>query len=149
MSKSLMRVGSIFQRLLHGPEAADSGRVIRAEEREFLERVHQVAGEHLADPSFTTTYAAECLEISRMHLNRRLRTLTGKSTHQLIQEMRLESAREVLVTERLPVSAVAERVGFKSVSQFTRAFRLRFGAPPGEYRKQNLEIPPPPRGPRS
>ncbi len=149
MAKSFIRVGSIFQRLLHGPEAVDSGHVIRAEEREFLERVHRVAGEHLADPSFTTANAAECLEMSRMHLNRRLRTLTGKSTHQLIQEMRLESAREVLSMERLTVAAVAERVGFKSVSQFTRAFRLRYGAPPAEYRRQNPEVPPPPKGPHS
>ncbi len=149
MSKSHPEIGEILRHFLHGQQGASTERVIRVEEKEFLERVHRVAGEHLADPSFTTANAADCLEMSRMHLNRRLRTLTGKSTHQLIQEMRLESAREVLVTEQLPVAAVAERVGFKSISQFTRAFRLRFGAPPAEYRKQNLEVPPPPREPRS
>ncbi len=146
MSKSHPGLGEILRHFLHGQQGAAAEKVIRAEEREFLEHVHRIAGEHLSDPSFTTANAAECLEMSRMHLNRRLRTLTGKSTHQLIQEMRLESAREVLVTEQLPVAAVAERVGFKSISQFTRAFRVRFGAPPAEYRNHTPKVPPPPKG---
>ncbi len=143
MSKSHSGIGEILRHFLHGPQTASSNRVIGAGEREFLERVQRLAEERLADPLFTTSDAAECLEMSRMHLNRRLRTLTGKSTHQLIQEMRLESARGVLLTEPLPVASIAARVGFKSVSQFTKAFRLRYGAPPAEYRKQNPDVPPP------
>ncbi len=137
MSKSHAGVGEILRHFLHGSQTTSPGHVIGTEEREFLERVHRIAEEHLADPFFTTSEAAECLDMSRMHLNRRLRTLTGKSTHQMIQEMRLESARGVLLEEPLPVAAIAARVGFKSVSQFTKAFRQKYGAPPAEYRKQN------------
>ncbi len=147
MSNSSSGVGEILRHFLHGPQAAPTKRVIRAEEREFLERVHKLAEEHLADPLFTTSDAAGCLDMSRMHLNRRLRTLTGKSTHQLLREMRLESAREVLAGDPSPIAVVATRVGFKSVSQFTKAFRLMYGAPPGEYRKLN-PVGPPPREPR-
>ncbi len=144
MSKSSLSVGTILHHFVHGPQGSSSDRPIRADEREFLGRVDRITEEHLADPLFTTANAAEYLGISRMHLNRRLRILTGQSTHQLLQEKRLECAREILVTESLSVAAIAGRVGFRSTSHFTTAFRLKYGAPPGEYRRQNPEAFPPP-----
>lgn len=136
MSKSLFKLEEIFRHLIHGPTEPSSGPPVRLGNKEFLDSMRRMAEEHISDPLFTTSDAAESLGMSRMHLNRRLRTLTGKSTHQLIQELRLESARTALLTQSQPVSAIAEQVGFKSVSQFTRAFRLKYGAPPAEYRKQ-------------
>ena len=112
MSKSISRFGVLLQHLIHGPPVSPPDHPIRTEERESLGRVNRVAEEHLADPLCTTADAAECLGLSRVHLNRKLRSLTGRSTHQLLQEMRLESARRILLSESLPVTAVAERVGF-------------------------------------
>jgi len=143
MSKSLFRFEEIFRHLIHGPTEPSSGPPVRLGNKEFLDCMHRMAEEHLSDPLFTTSNAAESLGMSRMHLNRRLRSLTGQSTHQFIQETRLESARTVLLTQSQPVSAIAAGVGFKSVSQFTRAFRLRYGAPPAEYRRQNPDGAPP------
>jgi AraC-like DNA-binding protein len=143
MSKSLFRFGEIFRHLIHGSPAPSSGHPIRKDMKEFLDCMHRIAEEHLSDPLFTTSDAAESLGMSRMHLNRKLRSLTGQSTHQFIQERRLESARTALLRESLPVAAIAARVGFKSVSQFTKAFRFRYGAPPAEYRRQNLGGAPP------
>ncbi len=148
MSKSRLRVETVFRHLVHGLTGPSRDRPLLAEEREFIDRVHRITEEHLADALFTTADAAACLDMSRMHLNRRLRRLTGQSTHQLIREMRLQSARQILVRESSPVAAVAERVGFKSLSQFTAAFRLKYGVPPGEYRKRNPEVSPRGHSPR-
>ena len=106
-------------------------------EGEFLKRMQTIAEQHLADPCFTTADAAACLAMSRMHLNRKLRTITGKSTHQFIQAMRLESARTALLAQQLPVKVIALRVGFRSTSHFTKAFRVKFGVSPLQYRKNN------------
>jgi AraC-like DNA-binding protein len=131
------RVGTILQHFTHSPAVPSPRRPILARESEFLVRMQMIAEEHIADPRFTTTDAAACLAMSRMHLNRLLRSLTGQSTHQFIQALRLESARMALLSLPLPVAEIAQRAGFKSTSHFTKAFRLRFGVPPAQYRRQN------------
>jgi AraC-like DNA-binding protein len=102
-------------------------------DREFLEKFSCVVTQHCSDPAFTTAVAATILGMSRMHLNRRLRHLTGRSTHECILERRMAIARSML-TQPLPVAFVAQSVGFRSVSHFSKAFRRRIGMPPSVYR---------------
>jgi transcriptional regulator GlxA family with amidase domain len=104
-----------------------------ASNQEFLGRFRTTVSQHYSDPGFTTAAAAESIEMSRMHLNRKVRELTGQSTHEFIKTMRLEAARDLL-PKPLPVAFIAHSVGFKSSSHFAAAFRERFGAPPSEYR---------------
>jgi transcriptional regulator GlxA family with amidase domain len=77
--------------------------------------------------------AASLLGMSRMHLNRKLRALTGQSTHEFIRTMRLETARDLL-QKHMPVECIAGSVGFRSSSHFEKVFRERFGAKPSTYR---------------
>jgi AraC-like DNA-binding protein len=102
----------------------------------FVAQVHDVIQQHLGDPLYTTTAAATDLGMSRMHLNRRLRALTGKSTHEFIRAIRLDAAREMLLHSNDPVRAVAAAVGFSSTSHFAHAFCDRFGMTPSNFRMQ-------------
>ena len=110
----------------------------------FLERCREVVGQHEADPEFTATMAASLLGMSRMHLNRKLRALTGQSTHEFIRTMRLETARDLL-QKHMPVELIAGSVGFKSSSHFAKVFRQRFGAKPSAYRTMKSLAREPPR----
>jgi transcriptional regulator GlxA family with amidase domain len=103
-------------------------------DEEFLERTQAVVQRHLADPLFSTSAAAEELLLSRMHLNRRLRSLTGMSTHEFITATRLRNAGEMLLQSSAPVVAVSSAVGFRRASQFSRVFREWYGMPPSLYR---------------
>jgi AraC-like DNA-binding protein len=107
---------------------------------EFLAQFRKTVEEHLPDGDFTTSAAAANVELSRMHLNRKLRALTGQSTHKFIQTARLEAARRML-SEQLPIGEVARAVGFKSTSHFSRVFRQRFGHPPSSLRPQQSPKP--------
>jgi AraC-like DNA-binding protein len=98
-----------------------------------------MAEEHLSDPLFTTSDAAEVLGMTRMHLSRKLRELTGQSTHEFIKAIRLEAARDLL-PKPLPVSFIAHLVGYKSNSHFAGAFRKRFGVPPSQYRVRKPKV---------
>lgn len=106
-------------------------------DREFLERFRALVVKHYPDPEFTTEAAAAHVQLSRMHLNRKLRALTGQSTHEFIRTMRLEAARDLL-PDPLPVARIARSVGFKSDSHFAQAFREKFGTPPSVYRANQL-----------
>jgi transcriptional regulator GlxA family with amidase domain len=104
-----------------------------ASDLEFLERFRNTVARHHSDPGFTTAAAAASVAMSRMHLNRKLRALTGQSTHEFIRAMRLDAARDLL-PKPLPIEFIAGSVGFRSSSHFAKVFRERFGTPPSTYR---------------
>ena len=117
---------------------------VSAVDRELLGRFREIVVQHCSDTGFTTQVAAASVAMSRMHLNRKLRALTGHSTHEFITTIRLEVARDLL-QKPLRVESIAESVGFKSSSHFAKVFRERFGTRPSAYRTMKSSV----REPRS
>jgi AraC family transcriptional activator of mtrCDE len=71
---------------------------------------------------------------SRASLVRMFRGTAQQSPVAFLAELRLELARRKLSATALPVAAIADEVGYKSESAFSRAFHRRFGVRPGETR---------------
>lgn len=92
--------------------------------------------ENLASPPTTDELASEaCLSVSRFtHL---FREATGRPVGDFILSMRIERAKELLVSE-LPVGEVARMVGFEDQNYFSRVFRAKVGVPPRTFRKIEL-----------
>jgi transcriptional regulator GlxA family with amidase domain len=105
--------------------------------------VREIVALHQSESTFTTSDVATGLGMSRMHLNRKLRALTGQSTHQYIRSMRLAGAR-ALLSQSIPVAVVAQSFGFKSMSHFAKAFRNQFGASPSAIRSGQYNAREPP-----
>lgn len=59
---------------------------------------------------------------------------TGKTFTQLMQEKKLKTATELLVTTRLPLSEIIQEVGYENISYFYRIFKKYFHMTPQEYR---------------
>jgi signal transduction histidine kinase/DNA-binding response OmpR family regulator/streptogramin lyase len=103
----------------------------------FLQRLSATIEQHIADAAYNTETLAHDMCMSRMQLNRKIHALTGHSTHELVQEFRLERAAELLRKHADTVLGIAYDVGFNSVSHFSRAFRAKFGVSPSKYVAQN------------
>lgn len=58
------------------------------------------------------------------------RAVCGISPLQYIKQIRLQEARQILWTHKVDAGDVAHRVGYESVSQFTREYKRLFGNPP-------------------
>ena len=101
----------------------------------FVQRIEDVIASHLADPDFDTRQVASAAGISRMHLNRKLRALTGQSTREFIRIIRLQHSLSLLRQKTYRVSDVARQVGFRSLSHFAKVFREQFGVTPSQYQK--------------
>jgi AraC-like DNA-binding protein len=101
----------------------------------FVRTIEEVVSSHLADPDFGTYQAASVAGISRMHLNRKLRALTGQSTREFIRTIRLQHSSTLLRQKSYRVSDVARQVGFRSLSHFAKVFRKQFGVTPSKYQR--------------
>ncbi len=51
---------------------------------------------------------------------------------------RMMAAAELLTTSEAPVATIADRVGYRSKSAFTRAFRAELGTTPARFRRKTV-----------
>ncbi|CCH52648.1 Sensor protein evgS [Fibrisoma limi BUZ 3] len=103
---------------------------------DFLNKIYSTLEAHLDDSTFGVEPLAESVSMSRMHLHRKLKALTGMSANELIRAVRLNRAAELLLTN-VPVSEVAYQVGFEAPAYFSRVFKEQYGLTPTEFAEQS------------
>jgi len=86
------------------------------------------------NPDLSLEDACREMGMGRTNLNLKLQALTGSSSMQLLREMRLYKAKNLLKTTDLNVSEVAFQVGFNDPKYFSRAFSEVFGVAPSAVR---------------
>lgn len=79
---------------------------------------------------------ADELKISQRTLIRRFSQATGTTPLKFLQNLRLESAKTLLVNGQLPVADIMEQVGYSDPSAFNRLFKGRVGLTPSAYRQR-------------
>jgi AraC-like DNA-binding protein len=72
--------------------------------------------------------------VSTATFSRRFKRLTGLGMGEYLQKRRLEEAKRLLKSTRLPVFRIARDCGFKSVPYFVHLFHEKNGLPPQAYR---------------
>jgi len=80
-------------------------------------------------------YFSERLNISPNYLADLLRSLTGKSTQQHIQDAVIEKAKELLTITNLSVAEIAYQFGFEYPQSFNKLFKKKTRFTPLEYRR--------------
>lgn len=78
---------------------------------------------------------ADYLSVSKNHLNKCVKTVTGKSAHSLLSNMRILESKVLLSQTDLSIAEIAFNVGKSDQSDFTRFFKTYVGMTPGDYRK--------------
>jgi AraC family transcriptional activator of mtrCDE len=95
----------------------------------------------LADPARPWNLAelAGVCSMSRATFMRRFQDALGRSAADLLTDIRMSLAANELKKPEVSTEAVAELVGYQSVSAFRRVFAERMGMTPGEWRRQARE----------
>jgi len=84
--------------------------------------------------AWTLDELAACAHASRASLVRMFRKQVRLAPLEFLIGMRMEVARRKLASTRASLGEIAADIGYRSESAFSRAFRRRFGFPPGEAR---------------
>jgi TolB-like protein/AraC-like DNA-binding protein len=101
----------------------------------FLSKITAIIESNLENEKFGAGELSHELGMSRSNINRRLKAIYKNSISQLIQEIRLQRAMEMLQQKVATAAEVAFRVGFSSPSYFNKCFHEYYGFPPGEVKK--------------
>lgn len=73
---------------------------------------------------------ASLANMSRSSFHQQFKAVTALSPLQYQKRLRLTEARQILLAEQADAATAAYRVGYQSVSQFSREYARMFGAPP-------------------
>ena len=102
----------------------------------FITRFKEVVEARLDNSDVSVEDLAADMNLSRVQLYRKVKTLTGSSPVELLRTARLNRAYQLLLTTDKSVSEVAYAVGFTAPSYFTKCFKEEYGMLPGDVGKR-------------
>ncbi|GAB3326914.1 hypothetical protein GCM10027299_26680 [Larkinella ripae] len=103
----------------------------------FLEKLYALIDQNLDDSTFGVEELAGQLDISRIQLYRKIKSLAGLTATELLRNYRLKKAAELLRAGH-PVGEAGNLVGFDTPAYFTKCFREHFNMTPTEFVIQHL-----------
>ena len=89
----------------------------------FSQKLYEALQRCMGEPNFDVRALSQAMAMSRMHLHRKVKALTGQSPGQYLRHMRLLRARHLLRHTDHSVGEVAYLTGFKEHANFTRAYK--------------------------
>ncbi len=104
-------------------------------DEQFLKKVTGYIMAHLQDFDLNVNALKEKMSMSREHLYRKLKALTGESPSNLIKVIRLKAAAGLIEAGEQNITRISLNTGFSNPSYFARCFKEYFGKTPAEYRK--------------
>ena len=108
------------------------------DEKEPLFIVHfkKVVEARLADSDLSVDDLAAAMNLSRVQLYRKVKSISGSSPVELLRTARLNRGYQLLLTTGKNVSEVAYDVGFTAPSYFTKCFKDEFGVSPSDLQSK-------------
>jgi AraC-like DNA-binding protein len=102
---------------------------------QFIIRFKEVIETRLEESEVSVEDLAADMNLSRVQLYRKVKSVTGSSPVELLRTARLNRAYQILLTTDKSVSEVAYAAGFTAPSYFTKCFKEEYGMVPGDIRK--------------
>lgn len=96
-------------------------------------RFVKLVSEHFLSVKKVAEYA-RMLHISSDHLNRTIKAHSGRTAHELIDEMLLREAKAYLLHSQLSIAEIAYTLDFSDPSHFNKFFRKLTGCTPVQFR---------------
>lgn len=109
--------------------------IIPDEQKCLLEKAITIIEAHLMDADFTVPVLVRQMGMSQSSFYRQIKTITGKTVVELVRDVRLKRAAQLLGRDDVRIGEVMMQVGFESPKYFRKAFHQLYGMSPLEYAK--------------
>lgn len=110
-----------------------------AKRKSTIEKLNYISNhiaENYKDINSVTELAKMCY-VSKSHLCRIFKQELGVSVSSYINNLKINAARELLLTTQMSVLDIAVECGFNSPQYFHKIFKSQLGCSPKEYRQRN------------
>jgi len=106
-------------------------------DKKFIQKAFDIINQNMSDPIFGVETFSELLNVSRSVLHRKIVSLTGESPGDLIRQIKLKRASELIEQKFGNLSEIALEIGFTNPAYFSEAFKKQFGLSPSQFQQKN------------
>ena len=106
---------------------------MKSPDDQLLERVMKVINKNISNSDLSVDGIAEEVGISRVHLHRKMKELTGQTPHDFIRNIRLKQAANLLSSQNMNITEVMYACGFNNAASFSTIFKKFYGMSPREF----------------
>jgi AraC-like DNA-binding protein len=103
------------------------------QDMEYIRQAKTILDENF-DKHITIPQLARQAGINEAKLKEGFRELYGQPIHSYIQQLRIEKAKQLLLTTTMPVTDITYHIGYSHVAHFTTLFKKEVGVTPTEFR---------------
>ena len=131
------RLRNAFTQELRSPAASDL-KIGKTESVDdvFMRKFMALIEESYPDSDFSIEKASDMLGLSRVHLYRKVKELTGVTPTDFLRNYRLKRAAALLREKGRNVNEVAYATGFSSPPYFSKCFKAAYTVTPTEYQEK-------------
>ena len=108
---------------------------VSSKEWSLVLSVMRMAKEYYKDCNFTLESVSDALFISKSHLSRIFKGLTGQMFSEYLRDVRIDHACKLLRETNMNVDEIVENCGLRDIPSFYHNFSARMHMPPGQYRQ--------------
>ncbi len=122
----------IKKRIVGISENADYNNKLTNRDINFVTELKLCIEKNIGNHKLNVELLSEHFAMSKPHLTRKIKTLTGQTPNNLIKSARLKKAYDLIKNEGLRVSEASDITGFSDPNYFTICFRREFGKNPSK-----------------
>lgn len=108
------------------------------QDKRFLNNLSAIVETRLSNAKLSVEDISTELNMSRVQLYRKVKTLLQCSINEYLLQRRLKKAKH-LILEGFNINEIAEKVGFSSSAYFTSTFKKRFGMTPTNFKREKIK----------
>ena len=112
---------------------------VKSPDDKLLDRVMGVINKNLSNSDLSVDAIADEVGISRVHLHRKMKELTGQTPHDFIRNIRLKQAAHLLAEQSMNITEVMYACGFNNAASFSTIFKRYYGLSPRDYMHEHGE----------
>jgi DNA-binding response OmpR family regulator/nitrogen-specific signal transduction histidine kinase len=132
--KNLIAQKELIKRSFQKHIDVDASEVsITSMDEKLIKKAIQLVESNISNPDFSVEELSREIGMSRVHLYKKLSSLTGKTPIEFIRVIRIKRAAQLLEKSQMTVSEVAYEVGFNNPKYFAKYFRMEFNILPSAY----------------
>jgi signal transduction histidine kinase/DNA-binding response OmpR family regulator len=106
-------------------------------DQDFLKKCSAIIEKHITETEYGVEQLSVEVSLSRVHVYRKIKHLTGLSVSEFIRNLKLKKAAAMLSESGKSVAEIAYETGFSSPSYFSKCFKDLFNLTPSEYLQNN------------
>ena len=106
---------------------------LKSQDEILIQKVKDIIKEKISCRDLNVETLADTIGISRVHLHRKIKDITGLSVRDYLKNIRMKQASLLLTNKNLTISEIAYAVGYSNPAHFSSSFKAFYGVSPTEY----------------